>query len=72
MAKAPGNFIPNRRFRRDYNEMFKVDPSLANFFLLICELADENGQVETTACEMEALLNARFNHPDEYALNGDV
>ncbi len=38
-------FVPNRRFKREYNRLFKQDPLAANTFLLLCELADERGQV---------------------------
>ena len=68
-------FTPNRKFRRDYNKVFKKDPVAANTFLLMCELADEKGQVKilgTTkkdvAKEIQRLLIARFDDPEEYAL----
>lgn len=63
------SFTPNRRFRRDYNRLFKKDPAAANVFLLLCELADDRGQVETTEEELAILLNARFgNNPRRYSL----
>lgn len=61
-------FVPNRRFRRKYNRLFKRDPEAANLFLLLCELADKKGQVETNEKELAELMAARFNDPGEYAL----
>ena len=40
----------------------------ANMFLLLCELADDKGQVKTTEEEIAELMAARFNDPEEYAL----
>lgn len=37
-------------------------------FLLLCEIADDNGQVETNEAEIAELMAARFNDPEEYAL----
>jgi len=61
-------FKPNRRFRRKYNRLFRKDPLAANTFLLLCELADEKGQVETNEKDLADLMTARFNDPEEYAL----
>ena len=61
-------FKPNRKFKRKYNRLFKQDPGAANFFLLLCELADERGQVETNEEELAELMAVRFNDPKEYAL----
>ena len=61
-------FKPNRKFKRKYNRIFKKDPLAANTFLLVCELADENGQVQTTEEEIAELMAARFDDPQEYAL----
>ena len=61
-------FKPNRRFRKDYDRLFKKDPMGANMFLLLCEIADDNGQVETNEAEIAELMAARFNDPEEYAL----
>jgi len=68
-------FKPNRRFKKKYNKLFKKDPMAANMLLLMCELADEKGQVkilgtteEEIAEEIQKLLIARFNDPEEYAL----
>ncbi len=61
-------FIPNRRFKKKYDRLFKKDPMGANMFLLLCELADERGQVMTDEEEIAELMAARFNDPEEYAL----
>ena len=61
-------FKPNRKFRKDYDRLFKKDPMGANAFLLICELADEQGQVMTNEQELADLMAARFEDPEEYAL----
>ena len=65
------DFIPNRKFRRKYNKLFKIDPAQANLLLLFSEPADANGKVKPDPQELTELYNARFNHPDEYALKGD-
>jgi len=69
------NFKPNKRFRRDYDRLFKTDPLTANTLLLLAELADEKGEViihgsteQEVAEEIQRLLIARFNDPMEYAL----
>lgn len=68
------NFSPNRRFRRDYNRLYRKDPAAANVFLLLCELADEYGQAAfESACpeeEIQRLMTARFNDPLAYQLQG--
>ena len=61
-------FKPNRKFRREYNRLFREDPLGANTFLLLCELADDNGQVETSAQEIAILMAARFEDPEAYQL----
>lgn len=62
-------FKPNRKFRRDYNRIFKKDPEAANVFLLLCELADDNGQIIIqNESEIADLMATRFNDPGEYAL----
>ena len=61
-------FEPNRKFRREYNKLFKRNPETANLFLLLCELANEMGQVETNEEELAELMAARFNDPQEYAI----
>lgn len=61
-------FKPSRKFKKDYDRIFKKDPLAANTFLLICELADEKGQVETSPEELAVLFTARFEDPEEYVL----
>ena len=61
-------FKPNRRFKKRYNRLFKNDPLAANTYLLICELADEKGQVMTNEAEIAELMAVRFDDPEEYAL----
>jgi hypothetical protein len=61
-------FVPNREFKRKYKQLFKKDPLAANTFLLLCELADERGQVKTNEEELAELMAIRFNDPREYAL----
>ena len=68
------SFKPNRRFKREYKKLWEKDPQAANLFLLMCELADKEGQVYLPADEKECeqaladLMTARFNDPTEYAL----
>ena len=61
-------FTPNKKFKKDYDRLFKQDPLAANTFLLICELADEKGQVVTNEQEIVDLMTARFEDPWRYAL----
>ena len=61
-------FVPNRRFKRKYKRLFKKDPLAANTFLLLCELADEKGQIETSEEELTQLIQSRFEDPWEYQL----
>jgi hypothetical protein len=63
-------FIPNKKFRKKYNKIFKRDPLAANTFLLLCEIADEKGQVVTNEEEIAELMAIRFEDPREYALGG--
>jgi hypothetical protein len=62
------SFKPNRKFKRDYDKLFKKDPLAANTFLLICELANEKGQVITSEQEIADLMAIRFEDPRRYAL----
>lgn len=66
------NFSPNRKFRRDYDKIFKKDPCAANLLLLLAELADENGNVVLPAnlpeIELQKLMSARFDDPKKYHL----
>ena len=75
MSEIMEKFIPNRRFKKQYDKLFKQDPIGANVFLLLAELANDKGQVkivgtteEEIAKEIQRLLMARFNDPEEYAL----
>lgn len=68
-------FRPNRKFRKEYDKLFKKDPMGANIFLLLAELADSKGRViieasneQEMAEEIQKLLVARFNDPSEHAL----
>jgi hypothetical protein len=63
----------SRRFRRDYNRLFKKDPAAANLMLLLSELAGKNGQVRLGPCpevELQELMAARFEDPRAYQLPG--
>ena len=63
----------NRKFRREYRKIFKKDPMAANLFLLLAELADENGQVRLgpdPEAELAVLMAARFEDPAAYQLRG--
>ncbi len=67
------DFKPNKRFKKDYDKLFKEDPLQANLLLLLCELANENGEVifdnsGNHIDEMIDLIECRFNDPAEYAL----
>ena len=64
----------NKKFKQDYDKIFKEDPLIANTMLLFMDLADGNGRFELPANEDEAateinmLLFARFENPEEYQL----
>ena len=64
----------NRKFRREYDRLYKKDAAAANVMLLLCELADECGDVriETPFPEIEVqrLMLARFDNPRAYSLPG--
>ena len=60
----------SKAFRRDYDRLFKKNPEAANMLLLLCEIADERGQVETNEEELAVLMGARFNDPRAYQLQG--
>lgn len=67
-------FTSSRRFRRDYDRLFRKDPAAANVFLLMAELADERGEVRfdnpDPALEIQRLLAARFDDCRAYQLQG--
>lgn len=61
-------FKPNRKFKREYNRIFRKDPTAANVFLLLAELADQKGQITTDEQEMAVLMAQRFDDPRRYSL----
>ncbi len=66
-------FKVNRRFRRDYDRLFRKDPAAANVLLLLAELADERGEVHFDGppeVELARLMAARFADPRTYQLPG--
>lgn len=58
----------NKRFKRDYDRIFRKDPESANLFLLLFELSNERGEVVTDERELARLFKARFEDPREYQL----
>jgi hypothetical protein len=65
--------INHRRFKKEYNRLFKKDPASANVFLLLTELADDRGLVQLGPCpaaEIQQLMAARFDDPRAYQLPG--
>ncbi len=63
----------NRKFRRDYDRLFKRDPAAANLMLLLAELADTSGLVHLGPCpeaDLQILLAARFEDCRAYQLPG--
>jgi len=67
-------FAVTRKFRRDYDRIFREDPAAANTFLLLAELADGKGDVKfKTSCpslDIYQLMTARFDDPLAYQLPG--
>lgn len=61
-------FKPNRKFKKQYDRLFRQNPEGANLFLLLCELADKKGEVKTNEEELAELMEARFNDYREYQL----
>jgi hypothetical protein len=61
-------FKPNRKFKKKYNWIFKKDPLAANTFLLLAELADDEGRIVTNEREIIELMAIRFENPRSYAL----
>ena len=68
MGKTLRQFKPSRRFKRDYDRIFKRNPEAANLFLMLAEMADEQGQVVTDEAELARLMGARFEDPRAYQL----
>jgi hypothetical protein len=73
-------FHPSAIFKQTYDNLFEENPYKANMFLLLCELADENGQVvfedngkEDAVDQIVSLMYARFNDPNkDYGLQSYV
>lgn len=61
-------FNPNRKFKKEYDRIFRQDPEAANLFLLLCKLANEKGEVVSNEEELAILMDARFNDYREYQL----
>jgi len=59
-----------RKFRREYDKTFRKNPTAANMFLLLAELADEHGQVITDEKEIQRLMALRFDDYRAYQLGG--
>lgn len=68
------SFTPSRRFRHDYDRLFRKDPAAANVMLLLCELANDRGEVRLDTpfpeIEIQRLMGARFADPRAYQLPG--
>lgn len=67
-------FTHSRRFRREYDRLFRKDPAGANVFLLLAELADARGETRFNSpdpsAEIADLMAARFTDPKAYQLPG--
>lgn len=66
-------FTANKTFKKDYNKEFKRDPIAANLFLLLCELANDRGEIhfspnENPAKILNKLMSIRFEDPKAYQL----
>jgi len=63
----------NKKFRNNYDKIFKLDPVAANILLLLAELSDKNGQIrfdrETMPTDIDGLLSARFIDCSAYNLD---
>lgn len=64
-----------KNLKTAYDQLFKQDPIQANLFLLLVELADENGEIVldngpdgTPKDQLSDLMCARFENVEEYAL----
>ena len=71
LAKEIDMFTPGKRFKKDYDKLFKEDPVSANLMLLLCDIADENGKfiiAEPVEDEICRLMSARFNDVSAYQL----
>lgn len=65
-------FKPSKVFKKEYDRLYKNDPQCANMLLLLCELANEKGEVYHTEEELTHLYNLRFDSPNVYALGGTI
>lgn len=63
-------FRPSSKFKQQYKTLFRENPEGANLFLLLAELSEDQGQIETTEAELAALMAIRFDNPMKYALEG--
>ncbi len=67
-------FTSSRRFRREYDHLFRTDPTTANVFLLMAEMANERGEVRLKTAfpeiEIQKLMAARFEDCRAYQLPG--
>jgi hypothetical protein len=62
-------FRPNRKFKREYDKIFKRAPLAANMFLLLCEIANDKGQVIIKdEQELAELMAVRFEDSEAYQL----
>ena len=55
--------------RREYDRIYRLDPTAANVWLILVELADERGQVRLgpdAEGEIAALMGVRFPVADGY------
>ena len=62
------SFKPNHIFHQEYDRLYRLDPLTANVFLLLCELADDKGEVQTSDDEICRLLAERYSDPWSYQL----
>ena len=67
-------FKSNRKFRRDYDRLFRKDPMGANIFLLLVELANERGEIRLEAPFLKSKFNASWRRDsmirEQYQLEG--
>ena len=61
-------FTPNLQFKKRYDRLFRETPLGANMFLLIAEIASDQGRVKISEEEITELFNARFEDPKGYQL----
>lgn len=58
----------DKRFKQDYDRIFRKNPESANLFLLLSELAGKKGKVLTDEAELARLMAKRFQNPRTYQL----